>query len=148
MRLFHSEVLIKARVSTVWHVISDGGNFGVWESGILEADGAVRAGDTVRITPATGRRPVKLRVQQLTGDVMTWHRRLPFGLWKRTRTFTLTSEAEHTRLAVSENHRGLLLPFSKHACADPFLHGFTAAVRTRSEILDRVPSETRVMQNL
>ncbi|MBT2549694.1 hypothetical protein [Arthrobacter sp. ISL-65] len=53
MRLFHSEVLVHARVSTVWHVITDGGNFGVWEWGILEANGAVQAGDTVRITPTS-----------------------------------------------------------------------------------------------
>lgn len=138
MRFFQSEVLINARASTVWHVITDGPNFGVWESGILEADGPIRAGDTVQITPAGGRRPVKLRVQQIEGEMMTWKHSLPFGLWDRTRTFTVTTESAHTRLAVTEDHRGLLLPFSKHPDADPFLDRFTEAVRARSEILDRV----------
>ncbi|MFE5839369.1 SRPBCC family protein [Arthrobacter sp. NPDC056493] len=147
MRLFSSEVLIQARAASVWHVITDGGNFGVWESGILEADGAVRAGDTVRITPSGGRRSVKLRVRQVSGNVMTWHRRLPFGLWSRTRTFTLTPQSRQTRLTVVEKHRGLLLPFSKHASADLFLDRFTDAVRRRSEILDRATPETRLMQH-
>ncbi|MFF2318251.1 SRPBCC family protein [Arthrobacter sp. NPDC058097] len=138
MRFFRSEVLINARASTVWHVITDGTNFGVWESGILEADGPIRAGDTVQITPMVGRRPVNLRVQQIEGEVMTWKRSLPLGLWARTRTFTLTPESSHTRLTVTEDHRGLLLPFSKHPDADPFLDRFTEAVRARSEILDRV----------
>jgi hypothetical protein len=138
VRFFQSEVLINARAATVWQVLSDGTNFGVWESGILEADGPIPAGDTVHITPVGGRRPVKLRVQQIEGEVMTWKRSLPLGLWARTRTFTLTADAAHTRLTVTEDHRGLLLPFSKHPDADPFLDRFTEAVRARSEILDRV----------
>lgn len=83
-------------------------------------------------------RPVKLGIQQIEGEVMTWKRSLPFGLWTRTRTFTLTAEATRTRLAVTEDHRGLLMPFSEHPDADPFLDRFTEAVRVRSEILDRV----------
>jgi hypothetical protein len=138
VRFFQSEVLINARASTVWHVLTDGTNFGVWESGILEVDGPLRAGDTVHITPVGLRRPVKLRVQQIDGEMMSWKRSLPFGLWARTRTFTLTPEVARTRLAVTEDHRGLLLPFSKHPEADPFLDRFTEAVRARSEILDRV----------
>jgi len=136
---FHSEVLINARASTVWHVLTDGANFGVWESGILEAGGPVRSGDTIRTLPVNGRPSLKLRVHQLDGEVMTWNRCLPLGLGDLIRTFTLTPEAAKTRLAVTEDHRGLLLPFSEHADDDPHLDRFTEAVRVRSEILDRVP---------
>lgn len=138
MRFFQSEVLINARPSTVWNVITDGANFGVWESGLQEADGRIRSGDKVRIFPTGRQRPISLRVRQVEGEVMTLKRRLPLGLWSRTRIYTLTGEAAATRLAVAEKHRGLLQPFSKHPAADDFLHRFTAAVRTRAEILDRV----------
>ena len=137
MRFFQSEVLINARASTVWHVVIDGPNFGVWDSGVLEADDSIRAGDKVRAAPVGGRRPVRLRLQQNDDELMTWKRRLPFGLWSRTRTFTLTAEADQTRLTVTEDHRGLLLPFSNRRDGDPFLDRFTEAVRLRSEILAR-----------
>jgi hypothetical protein len=130
-------VLINARPSTVWNVITDGANFGVWEPGLQEAAGRIRSGDKVRITPTGRRRPLSLRVRQVEGEAMTLGRRLPFGLWNRTRTYTLTGEASRTRLAVTEKHRGLLLPFSRHPAADEFLQRFTTAVRNRSEILDR-----------
>jgi hypothetical protein len=138
VRLFHSEVLINARPSTVWNVITDGANFGVWESGLQEAAGRIGSGDKVRITPTGRRRPLSLRVHQVDGKVMTLRRRLPLGLWNRTRTYTLTGEASRTRLSITEKHRGLLLPFSRHSAADEFLQRFTAAVRNRSEVLDRV----------
>lgn len=37
MEYFASEALINARAPTVWDVITDTGNFTVWESGITES---------------------------------------------------------------------------------------------------------------
>ena len=42
MQFFECEEPINARSSTVWNIITDAGNFTVWESGITWVDGEVR----------------------------------------------------------------------------------------------------------
>ena len=77
----------------------------------IRHSGSRRSGTCRRHSPHHPVRRPKARqagVQQIEGEVMTWKRSLPFRLWARTRTFTLTPEAAHTRLRVTEDHRGLL----------------------------------------
>lgn len=110
MRLLESETLINARSSTVWNVITDAGNLTVWDSGITAIEGEIRNGGTIRIkTAARGARTVRIRVQQLPGEVMTWTGGLPLGLFKRIRTFTLSPHAGLTRLRVTEELSGPLV---------------------------------------
>lgn len=140
MRHLESETLINARSSTVWNVITDAGNLTVWDSGITAIEGEIRNGGTIRIkTAARGARTVRIRVQQLPGEVMTWTGGLPLGLFKRIRTFTLSPHAGLTRLRVTEELSGPLRGL--HGYPDPDtdkpLNDFVSAVRTRAELLDK-----------
>ena len=142
MEYFASEALINARASTVWDVITDAGNLTVWESGITAIDGELRNGGTIRIkTSDAGGRSLRLRVQQMPGEVMTWTSGLPLGLLKRIRTFALSPEAGLTRLTVQEEVSGPLAGFIGNARQDPAqtLNDFVRAVTSRAELLDRVP---------
>ena len=90
MHTAEAVALINARRSTVWEIITDAGNFAVWESGITDVYGDVRNGSIIRVrTTAGGDRRYRLRVEQIPGEVMTWTGGLPLGLYKSVRTFTL-----------------------------------------------------------
>lgn len=137
---FESAALINARSSTVWEVITDADNFTVWESGIIAVDGELRNGGTIRIkTTDPGRRSLRLRVQQMPGEVMTWTDALPFGLIRRIRTFTLSPRTGLTHLTVKEEVSGPLVRLLGSARSDTAqtLNDYVNAVRRRAELLDR-----------
>lgn len=141
MHPLESEALINARTSTVWEVITDTGNLNVWESGITAVDGELRNGGRVRFrTTGTGRRSIRVRVQQMPGHVMTWTASLPLGLSKTVRTFTLEPAEGKTRFHVKDEHSGLLHLLGGHTLhvSDRPLAGFVKSVKKRSELLDRL----------
>ena len=110
MKSFEAEALINARNSTVWDIITDGGNYTVWDSGITRIDGRLRSGGPIRVrTRIGGNRTFRLRVEQIPGEVMTWTGGLPWGLFKSVCTFTLTSRGGKTLLRVREEFTGPLL---------------------------------------
>ena len=140
MEYFESEALINARASTVWEVITDAGNLTVWESGITAIDGELRNGGTIRIrTPGAGGHTLRLRVEQMPGEVMTWTSGLPLGLLRRVRTFTLSPRAGLTHLKVREEVSGLLAGLRGGIRPDTTrtLNDYCRAVTKRAELLDR-----------
>ncbi len=140
MEYIASEALINARTSTVWDVITDSGNFTVWESGITAIDGDLRNGGTIRIkTTGGGGRRLRLSVQQIPCEVMTWTSGLPLGLRKRVRTFTLSPQAGLTQLTVKEEVSGPMTALLGNTGPDAArtLNDYVHAVRLRAEMLDR-----------
>ncbi|WP_185982188.1 SRPBCC family protein [Arthrobacter sp. KBS0703] len=141
MHSLESEALINARPSTVWEVLTDAGNLTVWESGITAVDGELRNGGRVRFhTTGTGRRSIRVRVQQLPGRVMVWTARLPLGVSTTARTFTLAPADGMTSFHVKDEHRGLLHLLGGHTLrfANQSLADFVSAVKKRAELLDRL----------
>lgn len=138
MNAFEAEALINARNSTVWDIITDAGNLTVWDSGITHFQGELRNGGTIRIrTTASGKRMLRLRVEQIPGEVMTWSARWPLGLFKGSLTFTLTPVGVMTHLRVREEFDGPLRALARKATPDMTvsLAGYVSAVKKRSEIL-------------
>ncbi len=139
MEYFESGALINARASTVWEVITDAGNLTVWESGVTAIDGELRNGGTVRIKTTDGGRTLRLRVQQMPGEVMTWTSSLPLGLLKRIRTFRLSPQAGLTHLTVKEEVSGPMVRLLGNTLPDTAqtLNDYVGAVTKRAELLDR-----------
>ena len=139
MKYFESEALINARASTVWEVITDAGNLTVWESGVTAIDGELSNGGTVRIKTTDSGRIIRLRVQQMPGEVMTWTSGLPLGLLKRIRTFTLSPLAGLTHLTVKEVVSGPLVKLLGNTDQDTArtLNDYVGAVTKRAELIDR-----------
>jgi hypothetical protein len=138
MHSVEAEALIKARGSTVWDIITDAGNFTVWESGITHVAGELRNGGTIKIrTRAGGSRIFRLRVQQIPGEVMTWTGGLPLGLFTGVCTFRLESQGGMTHLRVKQEFTGPLRGLLGKAIPDARqpLIDYVNAVRKRSEIL-------------
>jgi uncharacterized protein YndB with AHSA1/START domain len=142
VKYFQSETLINAHASTVWNVITDAGNLTVWESGITTIDGELKHGAKIRIrTTAGGKRTFRFQVRQLPREVMTWTGGLPFGLLKRTRTFTLTPEKTLTRLRVTEELKGPLTVLDRKTSAEMMqaLSDYVSATKSRAELFARGP---------
>jgi uncharacterized protein YndB with AHSA1/START domain len=136
MVLHAAEVLINARLSTVWDVLTDSGNMTVWNSGVTEIDGDLRDGERVRITISGRGRPVRTRIRQDSGEVMTWTSALPLRLLRVVRSFTLIPRSGRTLLKVTVEASGPLRRCSSPATQQD-LDDFVAAARHRAELLDR-----------
>lgn len=145
MRSCEAKTLISARKSTVWEIITDGGNYTVWDSGITHISGGLRNGATIRVRSRPGgNRTYRLRVRQIPGEAMTWTGRLALGLLKGVCTFTLTSHGEKTLLHVRQDFAGPLLgPLWKTLPdIEPAFAEYVNAVKKRAELLSR--HETRI----
>lgn len=136
MQILEAGILINARSSTVWDVVTDAGNYAVWDSGITEIDGDVRNGGTIRIRTTSGNRKYRLRVEQIPGEVMTWTRGLPLGLFKSVRTFTLSSQDAMTHLHVTEEFTGPLAGLMGNTVqdTDDSFADYVRAVKERAEL--------------
>lgn len=138
MPLLEAQHLINARGSTVWDIITDPGNFAVWNSGITTVTGQIRKGGTIRVrTRHGGSRNFRLRVEQVPGEVMTWTRTLPLGLGANVRTFVLTPHVGMTLLLVRDEVKGPLRGIigSPFSTTNQDLDEFVSAVKNRAEIL-------------
>ena len=104
-----AEALILAGAGTVWDIITDAGNYPVWDSGITEVTGAFSHDGRIRVrTRDGGKRTFRLQVHQIPGWLMTWSGSLPLGLLKVIRTFTLTDHTGITHLTVQDTASGPL----------------------------------------
>jgi hypothetical protein len=140
VRSSEAETLVNARSSTIWDILTDTSNVGVWESGITAIDGELRHGGTIRVrTNGIQRGGLRMRVQQLPGEVMRWRSVLPLGLLRRSFTVMLSTEAGLTHLRITHEVSGLLSPFAGTTLpATPdVLQTFVEAVGKRAELLER-----------
>lgn len=138
MESFEAEALILAAAGTVWNVITDCGNYTVWDSGITAVSGQLRPGGRLRVrTPGGGKRTFRLRVRQIPERLMTWTGGLPLGLLQVERTFTLTDYAGLTHLKVSDTAWGPLRGMARKTMpgTDQALAAYIDAVKFRAELL-------------
>ena len=146
MESFEAETVVLAGSDTVWDIITDGGNYPVWDSGIVDIRGDVRHGETIQIrTPDGGKRTFRLRVRQVPGQVMTWSGGLPLGLLRVKRTFTLTEHAGLTLLAIKLTASGPLRGLVRRALPGitAALAQYVSAVKFRAELLGAHLEKTR-----
>jgi hypothetical protein len=130
--------MVYARSSTVWDIITDAGNYTVWDSGITRIEGQVRNGATIRIRTMTGgNQTFRLRVRQIPGELMTWTGRLPLGPFTGVRTFTLSPQDGKTHLKVREEFSGPLLGLIWRTVPDlgQDCTGYVNAVKERAELI-------------
>ncbi|MET4097258.1 SRPBCC family protein [Arthrobacter sp. UYCu712] len=138
MKSSEAQTLINARNSTVWSIITDASNYTVFASGTTDIQDVTGNGGTIRIqTNSGGRRLNRLRVEQVTGEVLTWTSRLPLGLLTRVRTFKLNPDGEKTHLRVREELSGPLRPLFGNGVRGkgPSFTEYVDAVKVRAETL-------------
>jgi hypothetical protein len=137
MKSFDAHAVILARPSAVWDVLTDTGNYPVWDSGIIDISGDLRHGGRIRVrTCSSGRKALRFRVDIMPGKSMTWSRKLPLGLGSASRTITVTDHTGFTHLRITQTTHGALARANGN---DPdtgkVLLAFAEAVKVRSELL-------------
>ena len=138
METSEAETLILADAGTVWEIITDAGNYQVWDSGITDVSGAICHGGRIRVrTRDGGKRTFRLRVSQVPGQLMTWRGGLPLGLLQVERTFTLTDYTGITHLSIRDTASGPLRGLVRKTMPDsePAQARYAAAVKFRAELL-------------
>ena len=138
MESSEAETLIHAGARTVWDIITDAGNYPVWDSGISDISGAICHNGRIRIrTRDGGKRTFRLLVRQIPGQLMTWSGGLPLGLLKVDRTFTLTDHAGMTHLTIRDTASGPLRRLVRKTTpgSAPPLTGYVEALKFRAELL-------------
>lgn len=138
MKSFESEALILAGTSMVWDVLTDTGNYAVWESGIVAVSGDVLRPGWIRIRMGWGGgRSFRARVELDPGQFMSWTISLPLGLAKVVHSVTLTDYTGITHLTVRSTAVG---PFRRLVSmggpeANQVLTDLVQAVKFRAELL-------------
>ncbi|MFK0005060.1 SRPBCC family protein [Paenarthrobacter sp. NPDC090522] len=136
MKSFVAQALILASPTAVWDVLTDTGNFAVWNSGITAVSGELRHGSTIHVrTQRSGKKTLRFRVTMVMGSSIVWSRQLPLGFGKITRAVTLVAQSGFTNVRVTETATGFA-SVETRSDTNHILRTFVEAVKFRAELLD------------
>jgi len=138
---FEAADVVAATAGSILNVLTDTSNFEVWDSGMTHRSGEVRDGSRITVGGRLGGRRCSFAVQLTPDRAMSWTQASPFGLFRATRTWTLTPATKGTQLLVTDHFHGPLtgllrrqVPLSDAAGK---LEQYLQAVKTRAELLER-----------
>jgi hypothetical protein len=112
MKVFEVRRTIAASPEAVWARLTDAQSLVTGGLGMRSLEGSISPGASLKVTSeANPGRAFALRVSEFTpGQRMVWEGGMPLGLFKGTRTFTLTRVAGGTDFQMREEFTGLLAP--------------------------------------
>ena len=130
---------IRATPEMVWRVLTDAGEYAIWNPEIVGIDGLISLNEriTVRVRLGDGTiRRVPLRVTAFERQSrMEWTGGLPLGLFVGVRTFTITPGDGVVEFRMHLRMSGPLAPLIVRSVGDrqPEIDGFSAALRAHVE---------------
>jgi uncharacterized protein YndB with AHSA1/START domain len=137
MRFYETASRIDAAPEAVWAVLSDGAAWPNWDSGVTAVDGRIAQGEkiTVRSEAAPGRAfPVTVTALE-PPHRMEFRGGMPLGLFRGTRTYTVTPEGNGSSFRMREEYTGPLLGLIWRSMPDlqPSFDRFAAGLKQRVE---------------
>lgn len=138
MRSFQCSTDIAAAPETIWALLTDADRYPEWNSTVHAIDGEIAPGRMLAVyTTATPGRgfPLKVTVFEPARH-MVWVGELPLGLFRGTRTFTLTPSAGGlVRFEMVEAFSGPLAPVITRMIPDlqPQFDRFAADLKAKAE---------------
>lgn len=138
MKKFAAATSIRARPQAVWMLLTDAASYPVWNSTVERVAGRIAPGETITVyTKAAPGRAFPVTVTKFQPmQEMTWSGGMPLGLFRGTRTFTLTPGGDDTvQFAMREEFSGLLAPLITRSIPDlqPAFDTFAADLKRRAE---------------
>lgn len=111
MKHFKAETTIAATPQTVWDVLTDASRYTDWDPTLVQLEGEIAEGERLSITSklAADRAFTPTVTVYDPPRQMVWASGMPFGLFKGTRTFTLTPTDNGTRVRVEETFEGPMM---------------------------------------
>jgi hypothetical protein len=128
---------INAPADHVWRILTDANGMTEWDSGVERIDGRIAQGETIRVVSSAN--PDRTFPVVVTEWVeprrMVWSGGMPLGLFRGTRTFTLTPSASTTTFTMREEFTGPLRPLIARSMPDlgPSFERFATGLKARSE---------------
>lgn len=137
MLKYEASIDIAAPAEKVWSVLVDVGSWPEWNPTCERIEGEVALGSTVKaFTKMAPGRAFPVKVAELEENkMMTWQGGMPLGLFKGTRTFTLTPKGEGVEVHVKEEFTGPMAKLVGKSIPDmtePFTQ-FCAGLKQRAE---------------
>ncbi len=137
MKAYEATATIDAPPDTVWTILTDGGAYTRWDSGVRSLEGRIAPGEKLKVTSEANPKrafPVKVTAFE-PGRGMTWTGGMPLGLFKGVRTFSLVPDGNRTRFEMREEYSGPLLPLIGRSMPDlqPSFDQFARGLKTRAE---------------
>jgi hypothetical protein len=138
MKKFATTLSIRAKPETVWMLLTDAPGYPLWNSTVERVAGRIAPGETITVyaKAAPGRAfPLKVTAFQ-PPDEMIWSGGMPLGLFRGTRSFTLTPRGDGTvQFSMREDFSGLLAPLITRSIPDlqPAFDTFAADLKRRAE---------------
>lgn len=111
---------IDAPPERVWALLVDASGYPAWNPTVLSLDGAIAPGERIRLVSTLDpKRTFVLRVGEVDAPQrMVWSSGMPLGLFRGTRTFTLTPSGTGTDFRMAEVFSGPLAPLVTKAIPD------------------------------
>lgn len=137
MKSYSTSIDISATAEQVWAAMTQGLQHDPVPFGILKIEGAFALNGRIRLwSEVDPRRAFALRVTALQAPrKMVWQGGLPLGLFKGTRTFTLSATGAKTTFDMEEVYDGVMSGLIVKTIPDlnPSFEKFAKALKERAE---------------
>jgi hypothetical protein len=138
VKRFAAAITVRARLETVWAVLTDASGYPRWNSTVVRIDGQIAADGTITVhAKSAPGRAFPLRVTEFVPmRRMVWTGGMPLGLFTGIRNFVLTPTASgDVDFAMDETYRGLLAPLITRSIPDlqPAFDTFAADLKRCAE---------------
>ncbi len=135
---FKADTTISAPAETVWSILTDVRSYPDWDPFCEKILGSVAPGAKLKVySKLAPGRAFAVKVTRLDPpSVMVWSGGMPFGLFRGTRSFTLSPTDEGAlRFTLHEVFDGLVLPLIARSMPDmtEAFQAFCAGLKTRAE---------------
>lgn len=137
MKKYETSIDIAAPESAVWQVLTQDMPANPEPFGILRIEGALQNGSRLKLwSEVDPKRAFALQVVSFESPhKMVWQGGMPLGLFKGTRTFSLTPGSEGTRFEMREVFEGLLSGMIVKSILDltPSFEKFAKTLKRKAE---------------
>ena len=138
MRYYEAKSSIAASPEAVWAVLSDGGSWATWDSGVDAVEGRIAMGETIKIrAQAAPGRTFPVNVTTFEPPVqLRFSGGMPLGLFRGVRTYDLSRDAGGgTTFHMREQYTGPLLALIWRSMPDlgPSFDKFAQGLKRRVE---------------
>ncbi len=118
---YQSKIIINAPCEQVFNAISNVDLFPIFDPSCLKIEGSIKQKQNIKIyTRDRPQRPLMMRVSVVEkNQKMVWSTGLPFGLFRRVRSFIVFAKDDHTtEFLIAEVYSGPLLGLLKNTISD------------------------------
>jgi hypothetical protein len=137
MKTFETSTTINAPAETVWALLTDAAGYPAWNTTVDKVEGRIALRERIKVHAkiSPGRAFPVTVIELVPAERMVWSNKMPLGLFKGERTFTLKRQGNAVEFSMREVFSGLLSPMIAKSIPDlkPDFDAFAASLKRRAE---------------